>query len=95
VADPDGDNAERAFWARWAVEAYWIQSCPKEGSLEAVISDLLASLAHLCDRFGLELHAILREAEALYNNETYIDADHPAEAGEVEGAQFNRIVVQS
>jgi hypothetical protein len=38
--------------------------------LDTAISDLLADLAHLCDREGLQLSALLNRAEFHYNDET-------------------------
>jgi hypothetical protein len=76
TADEGTTNAERASWAEVALLAYG----KRTGTLHAavgddeepllIVADLLADLAHWCDRNDIELQSALRHAERHYQVET-------------------------
>ena len=65
--DPDGQNNERAAWAKFAVEAFmW-----KTGTdFEDALCDLLCDLMHLSDRAPFDFDAALQHARDHYLAET-------------------------
>jgi hypothetical protein len=77
--DPEGMNDERAEWALSTIQAfgtttgecfYDFDGQERDAILQQNISDLLGDLAHLCDREGVNLRAMLDRAEHHYNEET-------------------------
>lgn len=86
-ADPEDQNDDRSGWAEVAIKAFM-----KETGTDAedAVSDLLADLAHYCDRHGLELGHELCRAMSHYGEETLNE-----EAGESEGKQFDRVDIRA
>lgn len=65
--DPEKQNDQRSAQAQLAIDAY-AQASGSEP--EHVLSDLLASLAHWCDRNCVHMDAILDAAAFHYREET-------------------------
>jgi hypothetical protein len=79
-SDPEDMNDARAEWAGDALAYFARKHGEEEEGCEAQnLADLLADLAHYCDRNGLSLDGCLTTAQMHYAEET----DH-------EGAQFDR-----
>lgn len=81
-------NFQRSTWAQETLqlfEEYGESPHPDstkeelQRNLEQNLSDLLADLAHLCDRSGLAMLSVLSKARAQYYEET-----------DYEGGQFGR-----
>lgn len=76
TADEGTTNDERASWAEVGLEAYGLRTGTvgaTVGDDEApslIISDLLADLAHWCDRHDVDLQAAIRRATRHYQTET-------------------------
>lgn len=71
--DPEEMNDERAEAAQRAIEAFALdfgEAIADKGILEQNISDLVADLGHLADRFGIDFTTILSRAALHYNEET-------------------------
>jgi hypothetical protein len=65
--DPEKMNEERADWAQSAIDTFMDETgCDFEDS----VCDLLANLAHLCDRKGLNFEHELNRARDHYSAET-------------------------
>jgi hypothetical protein len=70
-ADSDEKNDDRAEWARAAVRHFQILTGLGEADgLDTAISDLLADIAHLCDREDLDFYHLLQQSGAHYLAET-------------------------
>ena len=79
-SDPEDMNDARAEWAGDSLAYFAKKHGEEEEGCEAQnLADLLADLAHYCDRNGLSLDGCLTTAQMHYAEET----DH-------EGAQFDR-----
>ncbi len=76
TADDSPTNAERASWAEVALRAFGRRTGTvgkKVGDDEApylIITDLLADLAHWCDRNDVDLPSALASAARYYQEET-------------------------
>ena len=75
-SDPDEiTNDERASWAEIALTAFGqrtgmvIESVGDDEDPFLIIADLLADLAHWCDRHGVDLQEALRRAGRHYRAE--------------------------
>lgn len=71
-ADLEGMNDDRADWARSAAKAFAKrtgQTVEGDG-WDTIIMDLIADLAHFCDREGLELEDLVQRAANHYDAET-------------------------
>jgi hypothetical protein len=82
-SDPEAQNDSRSDWAEVAIRAFMQATGSDAGD---AVSDLLADLAHYCDRHGLELGHELCRACSHYEEETTNE-----EVGESEGRQFTRV----
>lgn len=82
--DPEEMNDDRAEWTEQALETFRRATCPgsPEEPFEDLIPDLLADLAHYCDRNGLDFGHMLWGARAHYEDET-----------EDAGRQFARVSI--
>jgi hypothetical protein len=78
-SDPEDMNDERAYWAGETLAYFTRTYGEQEGGDRQNLADLLADLAHYCDRNGLSLDGCLTTAQMHYAEET----DH-------KGAQFDR-----
>ncbi len=65
--DPEEKNDERAEWAHACIELFRQQT---GADLEDALCDLLADLAHWCDRNNLNFVAELRRGRFHYDEET-------------------------
>lgn len=93
IGDPESINPVRANIALKAVRAYQEATSYQDDDgarceTPQAIADLLANLAHLCDREGLSLRRLLRQAQERYEKET--QAEH---AGQANGGQFDGVYV--
>lgn len=86
--DPEGLNERRARWAGEALAAFEFHGeRPHPNAMQVEryelewqnMSDLLADFGHFCDRAGIDLQEILRNAALQYEEET-----------DGEGIQFTR-----
>lgn len=69
--DPEQLNNDRSKWAMAAVETFMRETgLGKADGLETAVMDLVADLAHLCDRHELDFHALCDRAASHYNEET-------------------------
>jgi hypothetical protein len=70
--DPEEQNDDRAEWALDAVQCFMKRTgLTEEGDgLDTAIYDLIADLAHLCDRRGLDLYDLCRQSHEHYSAET-------------------------
>lgn len=65
--DPEDMNDERSEWAEQALDLFiGFTGCDEQDAL----CDLLANLAHLCDRKGWSMENELRRARMHYKDET-------------------------
>jgi hypothetical protein len=65
--DPDGQNDDRAAWAKAALLAFMAQT---GADLEDSLCDLLCDLMHLSDRVPFDFEAALQHARDHYLAET-------------------------
>jgi len=79
--DPDQKNADRADWARLAIDEFRHNTMP-DFEMKEVLVDLLTDIAHLCDREQIDLIECIRRASGHYEKETGED-----------GQQFERISI--
>jgi len=92
IADPEEKNDDRADWAYEALCSF--QSATglgDEDGLDTAVSDLLADIAHLCDRERLDFSHLILRAKNHYEAETEPD-NGDADEGE-RGTQFDHINV--
>jgi len=90
-----GANADRAEWARAALEAFAKTTglTMRYDGLTTVIKDLLADLHHLCDRESLDMDSLIRSGEDYYREETMdiCKKCHARFDGEADGIEDNGI----
>ncbi len=67
-ADPDGQNADRAEWAAESLQTFQAQT---QSDPEVLVTDLLNSIMHWCDRNGQDFTAELERAQRNYQSETW------------------------
>jgi hypothetical protein len=78
-SDPEDMNDERAYWAGETLAYFTRTYGEQEGGDRQNLADLLADLAHYCDRNSLKLDECLATARMNYAAET-----------DEQGAQFDR-----
>lgn len=66
-SDPEDQNDDRSMWAQAALQTFAVQTGSDLGDC---VSDLIADLAHFCDRHGLNLASEIKRAEFHYDEET-------------------------
>lgn len=72
--DPEGQNDDRAEWARQALETFAATTgLNMDGETPEAIGDLLANIMHFCDRNGLDFDERLANARFHYDEETQDD----------------------
>ena len=90
IGDPDRQNVARAANAYRAITVFrHAAGLNMADGIEAAISDLVFSLAHLSDREGCDFGLALWRAKRHYERTTAA-----AQASESNGAQFERIHVE-
>jgi hypothetical protein len=70
--DPERMNRKRASWAKTAIEAFGAetgQTIKGDGAAE-IVMDLIADIAHFCDRARIRLDDLYFRAETHYSTET-------------------------
>jgi len=76
TADEGTTNAQRASWDEAALLAYGKRTGTVREAVGdnedplLIVADLLADLAHWCDRNGIELQSAIRHAARHYQTET-------------------------
>lgn len=76
TADEDVTNDERASWAEVGLLAFGQRTGMAHEAVGddedpfLIVSDLLADLAHWCDRNGVDMQAAIRHATKHYQTET-------------------------
>jgi len=70
--DPDNQNEDRSKWAQAAIQTFVdITGLDTEADgFDTTLSDLLADIAHFCDRNDLSFHDLLDRAQRHYQAET-------------------------
>lgn len=68
-------NEDRASWAQVSVYAYGSQTLLSANAeeRETIYGDLLTSLVHLADRWGIDFEAKLEDAKGMYRTEVAED----------------------
>jgi hypothetical protein len=90
TGDPDRQNVAHAANAYRAITAFrHAAGLNVADGIEAAISELVFSLAHLADREGCDLGLALWRAKSHYERTTAA-----AHASESNGAQFDRIQIE-
>ena len=65
--DPEGQNDERAAWAKVALDAFMQETAT---DLDDAVTDLLCDLMHWCDRNNQDFESALNRAQNHYHEET-------------------------
>jgi 8-oxo-dGTP pyrophosphatase MutT (NUDIX family) len=70
--DPERQNNDRAAWAEVALRAFAEETGlkPEADEWETVVGDLLADIAHFCDRNDLDFLEIVNRSRRHYSAET-------------------------
>jgi hypothetical protein len=90
IVDPDRQNVARAANAYRAITVLrHAAGLNMADGIEAAISELVFSLAHLADREGCDFGLALWRAKSHYHRTTAA-----ANSGESNGAQFDRIHIE-